>query len=46
MSAGRRIAWSSTDRYSPVQDRAGVVDPSHDELPRVTDRVNQQPSPY
>ena len=27
MAAGRRIAWSSTDRYSPVQDRAGVVDP-------------------
>ena len=27
MAAGRRIAWSSTDRYSPVQDRVGVVDP-------------------
>lgn len=46
MSAGRRIAWSSTDRYSPVQDRAGVVDPAGDELPVVTDRVNQHPSPY
>lgn len=46
MSAGRRIAWSSTDRYSPVQDRAGVVDPAEDELPPVDRRVNQQPSPY
>jgi pyruvate-formate lyase-activating enzyme len=46
MSAGRRIAWSSTDRYSPVQDRAGVVDPAEDELPRVDLRVNQRPSPY
>jgi MoaA/NifB/PqqE/SkfB family radical SAM enzyme len=46
MSAGRRIAWSSTDRYSPVQDRAGVVDPTEDELPPVSRRVNQHPSPY
>jgi MoaA/NifB/PqqE/SkfB family radical SAM enzyme len=46
MSAGRRIAWASTDRYSPVQDRAGVVDPRADELPPVLDRVNQRPSPY
>jgi MoaA/NifB/PqqE/SkfB family radical SAM enzyme len=46
MSAGRRIAWSSTDRYSPVQDRAGVVDPAEDELPPVSRRVNQHPSPY
>ena len=46
MSAGRRIAWSSTDRYSPVQDRAGVVDPAEDELPPVSLRVNQHPSPY
>lgn len=46
MSAGRRIAWSSTDRYSPVQDRAGVVDPAEDELPPVDRRVDQQPSPY
>src|SRR4051812_27515443 len=46
MSAGRRIAWSSTDRYSPVQDRAGVVDPTEAELPPVSRRVNQHPSPY
>ena len=46
MSAGRRITWSSTSRYSPVQDRAGVVDPAEDELPPVLDRVNQHPSPY
>ncbi|HEV7654797.1 MAG TPA: radical SAM protein [Mycobacteriales bacterium] len=46
MSAGRRIAWSSTDRYSPVQDRAGVFDPADDELPPVSLRVNQNPSPY
>ena len=46
MSAGRRIAWSSTDRYSPVQDRVGLVDPADDELPRVDVRVNQRPSPY
>jgi MoaA/NifB/PqqE/SkfB family radical SAM enzyme len=46
MAAGRRIAWSSTDRYSPVQDRAGVVDPVDDELPPVLVRVNQHPSPY
>ena len=46
MAAGRRIAWSSTDRYSPVQDRAGVVDPAADELPPVLVRVNQHPSPY
>ena len=46
MSAGRRIGWSSSDRYSPVQDRAGVVDPTDDELPPVSRRVNQNPSPY
>jgi MoaA/NifB/PqqE/SkfB family radical SAM enzyme len=46
MAAGGRIAWSSTDRYSPVQDRAGVVDPTADELPPVAVRVNQHPSPY
>ena len=46
MSAGRRIGWSSTSRYSPVQDRVGVVDPAEDELPPVLDRVNQHPSPY
>jgi len=46
MAAGRRIAWSSTDRYSPVQDRVGVVDPADDELPPVLARVNQAPSPY
>ena len=46
MAAGRRIAWSSTDRYSPVQDRVGVVDPADDELPPVLVRVNQHPSPY
>lgn len=46
MAAGRRIAWSSTDRYSPVQDRVGVVDPAADELPPVAQRVRQQPSPY
>jgi MoaA/NifB/PqqE/SkfB family radical SAM enzyme len=46
MAAGRRIAWSSTDRYSPVQDRVGVVDPAVDELPPVVVRVNQHPSPY
>ncbi len=46
MAAGRRIAWSSTDRYSPVQDRAGVVDPAADELPPVAVRINQHPSPY
>ena len=46
MASGRRIAWSSTDRYSPVQDRAGVVDPTPDELPPVHRRVRQRPSPY
>ena len=46
MAAGRRITWSSTDRYSPVQDRVGVVDPADDELPPVLARVNQAPSPY
>ena len=46
MAAGRRITWSSTDRYSPVQDRAGVVDPRPDELPPVHRRVRQDPSPY
>ncbi|HEY7104085.1 MAG TPA: radical SAM protein, partial [Mycobacteriales bacterium] len=46
MAAGRRIGWSSTDRYSPVQDRVGVVDPTDDELPPVLARVNQKPSPY
>jgi MoaA/NifB/PqqE/SkfB family radical SAM enzyme len=46
MAAGRRIAWSSTDRYSPVQDRAGILDPAVDELPPVAVRVNQHPSPY
>jgi MoaA/NifB/PqqE/SkfB family radical SAM enzyme len=46
MAAGRRIAWSSTDRYSPVQDRVGVLDPADDELPPVVVRVNQHPSPY
>ena len=46
MSAGRRIGWSSTDRYSPVQDRAGVLDPADDELPPAHLRVNQHPSPY
>lgn len=46
MASGRRIAWSSTDRYSPVQDRSGVVDPSPDELPPVHRRVRQDPSPY
>jgi pyruvate-formate lyase-activating enzyme len=46
MAAGRRITWSSTDRYSPVQDRAGIVDPAEDELPPVVVRVNQHPSPY
>lgn len=46
MSSGRRIAWSSNERYSPVQDRAGVVYPAVDELPRVDLRVNQHPSPY
>ncbi len=33
-------------RYSPVQDRVGVVDPADDELPPVAVRVNQHPSPY
>ena len=46
MAAGRRIAWSSTGRYSPVQDRVGVVDPLPDELPPVTRRVRQRPEPY
>ena len=46
MASGRRITWSSTDRYSPVQDRAGVVDPAPDELPPVHRRVRQDPSPY
>lgn len=46
MASGRRITWSSTDRYSPVQDRAGVVDPTPDELPPVHHRVRQRPSPY
>ena len=46
MAAGRRITWSSTDRYSPVQDRVGVLDPADDELPPVLVRVNQHPSPY
>jgi hypothetical protein len=46
MAAGRRITWSSTDRYSPVQDRVGVVDPVPGELPPVSRRVRQQPDPY
>jgi MoaA/NifB/PqqE/SkfB family radical SAM enzyme len=46
MAAGRRIAWSSTDRYSPVQDRVGIIDPTDDDLPPVVVRVNQFPSPY
>ena len=46
MAAGRRITWSSTDRYSPVQDRAGVVDPTPADLPPVHQRVRQDPSPY
>jgi pyruvate-formate lyase-activating enzyme len=46
MAGGRRIAWSSTDRYSPVQDRVGVVDPAPADLPPVTRRVGQQPDPY
>jgi hypothetical protein len=46
MASGRRITWSSTDRYSPVQDRIGVLDPAPDELPPVHRRVRQLPSPY
>src|SRR6266566_2912626 len=46
MAAGRRITWSSTDRYSPVQDRVGVVDPGPDALPPVDVRVRQHPDPY
>src|ERR687897_3371133 len=46
MASGRRITWSSTDRYSPVQDRAGVVDPPPADLPPVHRRVRQQPDPY
>jgi pyruvate-formate lyase-activating enzyme len=46
MAAGRRITWSSTDRYSPVQDRVGIVDPAPGDLPPVLLRVSQQPRPY
>lgn len=46
MAAGRRITWSSTNRYSPVQDRAGVVDPLPGQLPPVSRRVRQHPDPY
>ena len=46
MAVGRRIAWSSIDRYSPIQDRAGVVDPAADALPPVHRRVRQDPQPY
>lgn len=46
MTAGRPIAWSSGDRYSPVQDRAGVVDPEPGDLPPVHLRVRQDPQPY
>ena len=46
MSAGQRITWSSEDRYSPVQDRVGLLDPTPAQLPPVTARVRQDPSPY
>ena len=46
MAAGRRITWASTERYSPVQDRAGIVDPRPEDLPVVTQRVGQHPDPY
>jgi pyruvate-formate lyase-activating enzyme len=46
MAAGRRITWASTGRYSPVQDRSGVVDPTPQDLPPVRRRVRQDPSPY
>lgn len=46
MAAGRRIGWASTERYSPVQDRAGVLDPRPIDIPPVTERVGQQPNPY
>src|SRR4051812_39126999 len=46
MAAGQRIGWASPGRYSPVQDRLGVVAPGPDDLPPVTQRVNQDPQPY
>jgi len=46
MASGQQIKWASTDRYSPVQDRTGIHDPAPDELPCVTDRVDQHPDPY
>lgn len=46
MAEGRRIAWTSNDRYSPVQDRAGVHDPTPEDLPAVTARIGQQRDPY
>jgi pyruvate-formate lyase-activating enzyme len=46
MPSGQRIKWVSTDRYSPVQDRVGIHDPVPEELPRVADRVGQEPDPH
>jgi hypothetical protein len=46
MASGQHIEWASTDRYSPVQDRIGIHDPAPEELPSVTDRVEQHPDPY
>jgi MoaA/NifB/PqqE/SkfB family radical SAM enzyme len=46
MAAGRRIGWASTDRYSPIQDRVGILDPIPEDIPPVTQRVSQHPDPY
>jgi len=46
MSSADRIAWSSADRYSPVQQKSGVAHPRRGELPPITQRVNQHPDPY
>jgi len=46
MAAGRRIGWASTDRYSPIQDRVGILDPCPEDIPPVTERVSQHPDPF
>jgi pyruvate-formate lyase-activating enzyme len=46
MAAGRRIRWASTGRYSPIQDRVGILEPDRIDIPTVTDRVSQRPNPY
>jgi len=46
MAWSRRIGWTSRKGYSPIQDRAGVVEPHPGDLPSVIKRVTQQPDPY